>query len=71
MSWPHWTNLEWSSDKPRGTAFYCDCCDATDYYSGTFMQGKDAFNSIRALLCFECYKYIGSNCDHCHPCEDT
>ena len=66
-----WTNLDWSEDRPRGIAFYCNCCESINYNDGVFMQGKDAFGTLKCILCFACYRYMERNteCKHCNPEE--
>lgn len=66
-----WRHLDWKTEKPRGIAFYCDCCNNHNYYDGQFKAGYDGWHTLKAILCFECYNYIGSNCEHCNPPEEN
>lgn len=65
-----WTNLKWEYMKVWQTSFYCICCDNGIWYRGTFWEGKDYWDNIKALLCDECKIYIGTTCSHCHPDDE-
>lgn len=66
MAWR--SNLDWSKDRTRGIAFYCDCCENHNYQDGVFMEGKDGYGKLKSILCLDCYKYVKSYpCEHCHP----
>lgn len=65
-----WTNLDWSRDRTRGIAFFCNCCNYHNYRDGVFMEGKDGYGKLKAILCLDCFKYIGGECEHCNPPDE-
>ena len=66
-----WINLNWEHERLYADCFYCDCCDNHNYYESYYWSGKDGWNQTKAILCSECYQYIGTNCEFCRPSDQN
>lgn len=63
--------IGWITEHPRGICFYCDCCNNHHYEGGSYKAYYSFGCKLDKILCHECYKYTGHNCEYCNPVEEN